>query len=141
MLLKPTGLAYAKVWHLVDAKDKVLGRLAQRISIALRGKYKPHYHPAVDTGDYVVVINARHAHLTGNKSQQKTYHWHTGWPGGLKSITYDKLLERNPTEPLRKAVYGMLPKNPMRKVLMDRLIIFADDDHPYSASAFFFLTF
>ncbi|KAI9105746.1 ribosomal protein L13 domain-containing protein [Phlyctochytrium arcticum] len=131
MVLK-TGLAYGRVWHLVDAKDKILGKLAQRISIALRGKYKPIYHPSADCGDYVVVINARHAALTGKKETQKNYFWHSGWPGGVTNLTYDKFLKEHPTGPLKKAVYGMLPKNNMRKAHMKRLHIFADEDHPYA---------
>ncbi|TPX49429.1 hypothetical protein SeMB42_g01568 [Synchytrium endobioticum] len=132
--LGKTGLAYAKVWHLVDAKDKSLGRLAARIGIALRGKYKPIYNPAVDTGDYVVVINARHVALSGTKKEDKLYHWHTGWPGGLKKATFNQLVEKNPILPLQKAIYGMLPKNNLRHVWMSRLKIFPDDQHPYGAN-------
>ncbi|TPX36283.1 hypothetical protein SmJEL517_g01645 [Synchytrium microbalum] len=132
--LGKTGLAYAKVWHLVDARDKPLGRLAQRIGIALRGKYKPIYNPAVDTGDYVVVINARHVALSGDKKDTKMYHWHTGWPGGLRKASFKELVEKNPTSPLQKAVYGLLPKNNLRHVWMSRLKIFADDQHPYAAN-------
>ncbi|KAJ3092213.1 54S ribosomal protein L23, mitochondrial [Quaeritorhiza haematococci] len=126
-----TGLAQARVWHLVDAKDKILGKLAQRISIALRGKYKPTYHPASDVGDYVVVVNARHVGLTGKKSQQKLYRWHSGYPGGLKEVTFKDYVQTHPTAPLEKAVYGMLPKNNLRKVWMSRLKIFPDEEHPY----------
>ncbi|KAI8818067.1 ribosomal protein L13 domain-containing protein [Fimicolochytrium jonesii] len=127
-----TGLAYGRVWHLVDARDKVLGKLAQRISIALRGKYKPIHHPSIDAGDYVVVVNARHVALTGKKATQKNYFWHSGWPGGVTNLTYNKFAEEHPTGPLKKAVYGMLPKNGLRKVQMGRLFIFADEDHPYA---------
>ncbi|KAJ3016235.1 54S ribosomal protein L23, mitochondrial [Thoreauomyces humboldtii] len=126
-----TGLAYGRVWHLVDAKDKVLGKLAQRVSIALRGKYKPTFHPSVDTGDYVVVVNARHMALTGKKATQKKYWWHSGYPGGVTELTYDKFADEHPTGPMKKAVYGMLPKNNLRKAQMGRLFIFADTDHPY----------
>ncbi|KAI8905278.1 ribosomal protein L13 domain-containing protein, partial [Powellomyces hirtus] len=126
-----TGLAYGRVWHLVDAKDKVLGKLAQRCSIALRGKYKPIYNPANDTGDYVVVVNARHIALTGKKAIQKNYWWHSGYPGGVTDLTYDKFSAEHPTAPLKKAIYGTLPKNNLRKQHMRRLFIFADADHPY----------
>ncbi|KND00864.1 ribosomal protein L13 [Spizellomyces punctatus DAOM BR117] len=131
-----TGLAYGRVWHLVDAKDKVLGKLSQRISIALRGKYKPIFHPSSDCGDYVVVVNARHLALTGKKAAQKKYFWHSGWPGGVTELTYDKFSAEHPTGPLKKAVYGMLPKNNLRKVQMGRLFIFADADHPYEKNIF-----
>jgi large subunit ribosomal protein L13 len=104
------GLAYSKLWHLVDAKDKVLGKLAQRIGIALRGKYKPNYNPQMDCGDYVVVKNAGHISVSGNKSTQKEYNWHSQYPGGLKTLKYDKLIKNNPCAPLKKAVYGVLPK-------------------------------
>ncbi|KAJ3187835.1 54S ribosomal protein L23, mitochondrial [Gaertneriomyces sp. JEL0708] len=133
-IMLKTGLAYGRVWHLVDAKDKVLGKLAQRISIALRGKYKPIYQPSADCGDYVVVVNARHLALTGKKMEQKKYFWHSGYPGGVTELTYDKFAAEHPTAPLKKAVYGMLPKNNLRKEQMKRLYIFADADHPYAAN-------
>ena len=97
-----SALAFAKVWHLVDAKDKVLGKLAQRISIALRGKYKPTYNPAsVDGGDYVVVINARHIGLSGNKESEKMYRWHSQYPGGLKQVAYPEFIKKHPTGVIR----------------------------------------
>ncbi|KAJ3272161.1 54S ribosomal protein L23, mitochondrial [Terramyces sp. JEL0728] len=130
------GLTHAKIWHEVDAKDKVLGKLAQRISIALRGKYKPNYNPAVDFGDYVVVKNARYVAMTGNKETQKEYKWHSGYPGGLKTVKYDKFVDKHPTGPIRKAVWGMLPKNNLRKVLMNRLLIFPEEQHPHKANIF-----
>ncbi|KAI8588812.1 ribosomal protein L13 domain-containing protein [Geranomyces variabilis] len=133
-MLNKTGLAYGRVWHLVDAKDKVLGKLAQRVGIALRGKYKPTFNPAVDTGDYVVVVNARHMALTGKKASQKKYWWHSGYPGGVTELKYNDFVEEHPTAPLKKAVYGMLPKNNLRKAQMSRLLIFADSDHPYEAN-------
>jgi large subunit ribosomal protein L13 len=91
------GLSHARIWHEVDAKDKVLGKLAARISIALRGKYKPNYNPSIDTGDYVVVKNARHIYLSGDKSTQKEYKWHSGWPGGLKTLKFNEFAEDHPT--------------------------------------------
>ncbi|KAI8853332.1 ribosomal protein L13 domain-containing protein [Chytridium lagenaria] len=129
-----TSLAFAKVWHIVDAKNEILGRLAQRVSLALRGKYKPVYHPSVDCGDYVVVVNARHIQVTGKKAEQKEYRWHSRWPGGDRSLTYDKFMENHPTGPLKKAIYGMMPKNNLRRQQFKRLFIFADSDHPYAAN-------
>ncbi|KAJ3214876.1 54S ribosomal protein L23, mitochondrial [Clydaea vesicula] len=131
---KGTGLQYTRVFHLVDAKDKILGKLAARISIALRGKYKPFFNPAVDHGDFVVVINARHVALTGNKGAQKTYRWHSGYMGGLKEVKYPEFVLKHPTAPIERAVYGMLPKNNLRKVFMNRLKVFPDEDHPYTAN-------
>ncbi|RKO99970.1 hypothetical protein CXG81DRAFT_7231, partial [Caulochytrium protostelioides] len=129
-----SGLAHARVWHLVDAKDKTLGKLANRIAIALRGKYKPTFTPDEDCGDYVVVTNARYVYLEGGKEKSKQYIWHTGWPGGLKSRTFNEAVDIRPTEPLRRAVYGMLPKNAMRKQLMSRLKIYPEDEHPHAAN-------
>ncbi|KAJ3107233.1 54S ribosomal protein L23, mitochondrial [Phlyctochytrium planicorne] len=126
-----TGLAFARIWHLVDAKNQTLGKLAQRVSIALRGKYKPVFHPSADCGDYVVVINARHLQMTGKKEEQKEYRWHSRWPGGDRSLTYNKFLENHPTGPIKKAIYGMMPKNNLRRQQFKRLFVFADDDHPY----------
>ncbi|KAJ3084474.1 ribosomal protein L13 [Rhizoclosmatium globosum] len=121
-----------RVWHLVDARDRTLGTLAQRISIALRGKYKPTWHPSDDVGDYVVVINARHLKLTGKKDSDKQYFWHSRWIGGLTQISHDDFKAEHPNGPLKKAIYGMLPKNNLRRVHFDRLRVFADADHPYS---------
>ena len=127
---------HARIWHLVDAKDKVLGKLAQRIGIALRGKYKPYYNPAVDCGDYVVVKNAKHIALTGKKRTDKEYTWHSGYPGGLTQIKFKDFLSNHPTGPLKKAVYGVLPKNNLRLEQMQRLFIFPDEDHPYEQNIF-----
>lgn len=91
------GLIHSRIWHEVNAKDKVLGKLAARISIALRGKYKPHYNQSIDSGDYVVVKNARFVQLSGNKTSQKEYKWHSGYPGGLTTIKYDKFVDEHPT--------------------------------------------
>ncbi|KAF7728615.1 54S ribosomal protein L23, mitochondrial [Apophysomyces ossiformis] len=129
-----TALAYARSWHLVDAQQRVLGRLASNIATTLMGKHKPIYDPASDCGDYVVVINAKDIVVTGRKGQQKLYRHHTGFPGGLKEITYNDLKEKDPTEPLRKAVSGMLPKNRLREVRLERLLIFEGSEHPYEAN-------
>ncbi|CAG8535227.1 11146_t:CDS:2 [Funneliformis caledonium] len=126
-----TALAYARVWHLVDAKQRILGRMATGIATTLMGKHKPIYDPASDCGDYVVVINAKEVMVTGRKAEQKLYRHHTGYPGGLKEIVFKDLLEKNPEEIVRKAVSGMLPKNKLRDVRLNRLHIFPYDKHPY----------
>jgi large subunit ribosomal protein L13 len=130
------GLAHARIWHEVDAKDKILGKLAARIALALRGKYKPNYAPMLDIGDYVVVKNARFIHLTGNKKEDKVYRSHSGYPGGLKIVPFDEMIEKHPTKPLEKAVYGMLPKNRLRALYMSRLKIFPGEEHPYKQNIF-----
>ncbi|KAI8800574.1 50S ribosomal protein L13 [Cladochytrium replicatum] len=126
-----SGLSAARVWHLVDAKNKHLGRIAQRIAIALTGKYKPTHNPAVDNGDYVVVVNARNLDMSAQKSTAKTYRWHSGYQSGVTKLTYKEFSELHPAAPIRKAVYGMLPKNNLRKEFMRRLKIFPDAEHPY----------
>ncbi|KAI9057659.1 60S ribosomal protein L23 [Trametes sanguinea] len=123
-----TALAYARVWHHVDASDRVLGKLAERIAIVLMGKHKPIYDPGVDCGDYVVVTNARNIKVTGKKAQQLVYRHHTMYPGGLKEIQYKEMMRRKPDEIIRQAVSGMLPKNKLRERRLERLRIFADDD-------------
>ncbi|KAJ3031852.1 UNVERIFIED_CONTAM: 54S ribosomal protein L23, mitochondrial [Siphonaria sp. JEL0065] len=121
-----------RVWHLVDARDRTLGTLAQRVAIALRGKYKPTYHPSDDIGDYVVVINARHIKLSGKKDTDKKYFWHSRWIGGLTELNHDEFKAEHPNGPLKRAIYGMLPKNNLRRVQFNRLHVFADDDHPFT---------
>ncbi|KAI0758189.1 60S ribosomal protein L23 [Fomes fomentarius] len=123
-----TALAYARVWHHVDASERVLGKLAERIAIALMGKHKPIYDPGADCGDYVVVTNARNIKVTGKKAQQLVYRHHTMFPGGLKEIQYKDMMRRKPDEIIRQAVSGMLPKNKLRERRLERLRIFADDD-------------
>ncbi|KAI9487399.1 MAG: 50S ribosomal protein L13 [Benjaminiella poitrasii] len=129
-----TALAYARVWHVVDAKQKVLGRLSTNIATTLMGKHKPIYDPAADCGDYVVVINAKDILVSGKKAEQKLYRHHTMHPGGLKEIKFKNLQEKDATEPIRKAVSGMLPKNRLRQVRLDRLKIFEGSEHPYEAN-------
>ncbi|KAK4516194.1 uncharacterized protein ATC70_011163 [Mucor velutinosus] len=129
-----TALAYARVWHVVDAKQRVMGRLATNIATTLMGKHKPIYDPAADCGDYVVVLNAKDILVSGKKAEQKLYRHHTMHPGGLKEITFENLQAKDATEPLRKAVSGMLPKNKLRQVRMDRLKIFEGSEHPYEAN-------
>lgn len=127
-----TALAYARVWHLVDAKERILGRMSTSIATTLMGKHKPIYDPASDCGDYVVVINAEKVKVTGRKADQKLYRYHSGYPGGLKEVPYKRLLENKPEEIIQKAVSGMLPKNRLRAKRLERLLIFEGEDHPYA---------
>jgi large subunit ribosomal protein L13 len=120
-------------WWVVDAEGKNLGRLASEIAIVLRGKNKPQYTPHVDTGDFVVVVNAQKIAVTGNKLQGKIYYRHSGYPGGLRSRTLGEMLERRPNEVLRKAVKGMLPKNRLAARQLTKLKIYAGPEHPHVA--------
>jgi len=120
-------------WFLVDAEDKTLGRLATEIARRLRGKHKPIYTPHVDTGDYIVVINAEKIRVTGNKMQNKMYHHHTGYVGNLKSISLEKQLEKAPERVLDSAVRGMLPRSPLGRAMMKKLRIFAGSEHTHQA--------
>ena len=120
-------------WLLVDATDKTLGRLSTEIARRLRGKHKPEYTPHVDTGDYIVVINAEKIKVTGRKATDKMYHHHTGYPGGLKSISFEKLQAKAPERILEKAVKGMLPKNPLGRAMFKKLKIFAGAEHKHAA--------
>lgn len=120
-------------WMLVDATDKVLGRLAADIAKRLRGKHKPVYTPHVDTGDYIVVVNAERIRVTGNKPQAKTYHRHSGYPGGLYSTNFSKLQREHPERILEKAVKGMLPKGPLGTAMLKKLKVYAGSTHPHSA--------
>ena len=120
-------------WYLVDAEAKTLGRLATQIADVLRGKGKAAYTPHVDTGDFVIVVNARKVHVTGQKLDQKLYYKHSGYPGGLHSRTLREQLERRPEEVLRKAVRGMLPKNRLASAQLRKLKIYAGPDHPHAA--------
>ncbi|HFE37910.1 MAG TPA: 50S ribosomal protein L13 [Gammaproteobacteria bacterium] len=120
-------------WFVVDATDKTLGRLASEIALRLRGKHKPEYTPHVDTGDYIVVINAQNIAVTGNKASDKVYHRHTGYPGGLKSMTLDKMRLRAPERILEKAVKGMLPKNPLGRAMFRKLKVYSGAEHGHAA--------
>ncbi|KAF8520768.1 60S ribosomal protein L23 [Hysterangium stoloniferum] len=123
-----TALAYVRAWHHVDASERILGKLADRIAIVLMGKHKPIYDPSTDCGDYVVVTNAARVKVTGRKEAQKVYRHHTMFPGGLKEVKYRTMKEKKPDEIIRKAVAGMLPKNKLRDRRLERLRIFSDDD-------------
>ncbi|EIM88193.1 60S ribosomal protein L23 [Stereum hirsutum FP-91666 SS1] len=123
-----TALAYARVWHHVDASDRILGKLAERIAIVLMGKHKPIYDPSVDCGDYVLVTNCKKIKVTGKKEQQLVFRSHTMFPGGLKEVKYQNMMARRPDEIIRHAVSGMLPKNKLRDRRLERLRIFEDDN-------------
>ena len=120
-------------WRLFDAEGKVLGRLATEIADTLRGKNKPTFTPHIDTGDFVVVVNAEKIKLTGNKLDDKVYYHHTGYPGGIKGITAGKLLEKKPEQVLIEAVKGMLPKNKLQKVFLTKLKVYAGAEHPHAS--------
>lgn len=122
-----TALAYARVWHHVDASDRILGKLAQRIALALMGKHKPIYDPSVDCGDYVIVTNSRRVKATGRKEEQLLFRKHSMFPGGLKETPYKDMKKRHPEEIIRQAVSGMLPKNKLRERRLERLKIFPSD--------------
>ena len=120
-------------WLLVDAEGQTLGRMASGIATRLRGKHKAEYTPHVDTGDYVVVINAEKVKVTGNKATDKIYHSHSGYPGGLKSISFEKLQERSPEKVIKLAVKGMLPRTPLGRAMFKKLKVYAGTDHPHGA--------
>lgn len=120
-------------WYLVDAADEVLGRMATQIAKYLRGKHKPEYTPHADAGDYVVVINAAQVKVTGRKEQDKVYYRHSGYPGGLKETTFEKLQEKDPTQIIELAVKGMLPKNPLGRAMLRKLKVYAGAEHPHEA--------
>ena len=120
-------------WFVVDAADKTLGRLASEIAHRLRGKHKPEYTPHVDTGDYIVVINAEKVKVTGAKATDKMYHHHTGYPGGLKSISFEKLIDKAPERVIQGAVKGMLPRNPLGRAMFKKLKVYAGSEHPHAA--------
>lgn len=120
-------------WYVVDADGKTLGRLSSEIARRLRGKHKPEYTPHVDTGDYIVVVNADKLRVTGRKATDKMYYWHTGYIGNMKSISFDKLQASKPGEALQIAVKGMLPKNPLGRSMLKKLKVYAGSEHRHSA--------
>jgi large subunit ribosomal protein L13 len=120
-------------WFVVDAAEKTLGRLASEIAHRLRGKHKAEYTPHVDTGDYIVVVNAEKIRVTGAKSKDKMYHHHTQYPGGLKTISFEKLIEKAPERVLQGAVKGMLPKNTLGRAMFRKLKVYAGTEHPHAA--------
>ncbi|MGN5519685.1 50S ribosomal protein L13 [Halopseudomonas sp. Lyrl_26] len=120
-------------WYVVDATGLTLGRLATEVASRLRGKHKPEYTPHVDTGDYIVIVNAEKIQVTGNKAQDKMYYSHTGFPGGLKSINFEKLNQRAPARIIEIAVKGMLPKNPLGRAMYRKMKVYAGANHPHAA--------
>lgn len=120
-------------WYLVDAAGKTLGRLAAEIAHRLRGKHKPEYTPHVDTGDYIVVVNADKVQVTGTKAKNKIYYTHSEFPGGIKDISFEKLIDRAPTRALEVAVKGMLPHNPLGRAMFRKLKVYAGTEHPHAA--------
>ena len=130
-MIKPEEVE--RKWYVVDASGKVLGRLATRIAKILMGKHKPKYTPHVDTGDYVIVVNADKVVLTGKKLDQKVYYWHSGYPGGLKSLTARQMLEKHPERLIWLAVKRMLPKNRKGRKMLKRLKVYASPEHPHQA--------
>ncbi|MDH5727977.1 MAG: 50S ribosomal protein L13 [Gammaproteobacteria bacterium] len=120
-------------WYVVDANGKTLGRLATEIARRLRGKHKPEYTPHVDTGDYIVVVNAEQVQVTGNKFKDKMYYSHTGFPGGIKEINFEKLQAKKPEMIIEKAVKGMLPKGPLGRAMFRKLKVFKGSEHNHAA--------
>ena len=120
-------------WYVVDAEGKTLGRLASEIALRLRGKHKPEYTPHVDCGDYIVVVNAEKIQVTGNKAEGKIYYSHSGFPGGLKSITFEKLIIRKPEMVVESAVRGMLPKGPLGRAMFRKMKVFVGAQHNHAA--------
>jgi len=124
---------YSRDWYVVDATDKVLGRLASQVAMCLRGKHKPVFTPNVDTGDFIVVVNAEKVKLTGRKLDQKMYYRHSGYPGGITGSTAKRLKQTKPEELLRQAVRGMLPKNRLGRKLIKKLKVYVGPEHPHTA--------
>jgi large subunit ribosomal protein L13 len=128
---RPQGVQ--RDWYVVDASDKVLGRLASAIAYRLRGKHKPIYTPHVDTGDFIVVTNVEKIKVTGNKAEQKLYHRHSGYPGGVRTVNFAQLQRRFPERALERAVKGMLPKGPLGYAMLKKLKCYAGPSHPHAA--------
>ena len=120
-------------WLVVDAENKTLGRLATEVARRLRGKHKPEYTPHVDTGDYVIVVNAEKVTVTGKKTTDKIYYRHSGYPGGIKAISFEHLRDKHPERIIEKAVKGMLPRNPLGRAMFRKLKVYAGGEHPHSA--------
>lgn len=135
--MKTTYLAKAEdlqpKWYVIDAKGKTMGRLASQVAKILRGKHKPIYTPWVDTGDYVILINAKEIVMTGQKAQQKVYYRHSGYPGGIKAITYGKFRENKPEKMMERVIWGMLPHNSLGRQMFKKLKVYAGPEHPHAA--------
>jgi large subunit ribosomal protein L13 len=129
----PKPASIQRAWHVVDASDLPLGRLASEVAQILRGKHKPIYTPHLDTGDFVIVVNAEKIAVTSDKSQSKIYYRHSGFPGGIKAETFESLLQRRPEAVVERAVRGMLPKNKLGRKMLRKLRVYAGPDHPHEA--------
>ncbi len=129
----PKPAEVTRAWHVIDATDVVLGRLASQTAILLRGKHKTVFAPHVDTGDFVIIVNAEKVALTGAKLEQKKAHHHSGFPGGLRSTSYEELLAKNPAKAVEKAVAGMLPKNALGRKMLGKLKVYSGAEHPHAA--------
>jgi large subunit ribosomal protein L13 len=129
----PKAADVERRWHVIDATDVVLGRLASQVAILLRGKHKPTFAAHLDTGDFVVIINADKVALTGNKREQKKAYRHSGYPGGLRATGYTELLEKNPERAVEKAVRGMIPKNTLGRAQLSKLKVYRGSEHPHQA--------
>ena len=129
----PKDSDITRQWHVIDASGVVLGRLASQAAVLLRGKHKPIFAPHVDTGDFVIIINADKIELSGNKLEQKRAYRHSGYPGGLRSVSYAELMDKHPERAVEKAVRGMLPKNSLGRKTLRKLKVYAGPDHPHKA--------
>ena len=129
----PKAADIQRQWHVIDASDVVLGRLASQTARLLRGKHKPIYAPHIDTGDFVIIVNASKVALSGNKLQDKMAYRHTGYPGGLRSVSYGELMAKNPERAVEKAVKGMLPKNALGRQMLRKLKVYSGPEHPHKA--------
>jgi len=132
-MAKPAEALPQRKWWVVDATNQPLGRLASRVATVLRGKHKPQFTPHVDTGDFVIVVNADKVKLTGSKATDKMYYSHSGYPGGIKEVSFEHLVEKHPNQPIEKAVKGMLPKNTLGRKMLAKLKVYAGDQHPHQA--------
>lgn len=129
----PKAEEISRKWYVVDAEGKPLGRLASEVAQILKGKHKPIYSPHMDVGDHVIVINADKVVLTGNKRQTKIHYWHTGYPGGIRQMTYEEFLSTKPERAVQKAIVGMLPKNRLGRQMSKKLKVYAGPEHPHAA--------
>ncbi|HUZ53094.1 MAG TPA: 50S ribosomal protein L13 [Streptosporangiaceae bacterium] len=129
----PKAADVQRQWHVIDASDIVLGRLASQAAVLLRGKHKPIFAPHIDTGDFVIIVNASKVVLTGNKLADKRAYRHSGYPGGLRAVAYSDLMASNPERAVAKAVKGMLPKNSLGRQMLSKLKVYAGPDHPHQA--------
>jgi large subunit ribosomal protein L13 len=130
---KPEIAQDTRKWWIIDANNQPLGRLASRVAVLLRGKHKPTFTPHVDTGDFVIVINASQVRLTGNKANTKKYYRHSGYPGGVSAVSFDEAVTKSPELPIMKAVKGMLPKNVLGRELITKLKVYGTQNHPHQA--------